>query len=238
MSKPLIGLTTYALNERGRYELPANYLEAICRAGGTPVLLAPILLTSVDHGGLAPDWLDSLDGLVFTGGYDLDPLLYGEPPHPTVDHVDQARDTSEIALTRAALESGVPMLAICRGLQILNVALDGTLHQHLPEGVGERVIHRADGDKPVRHPSWVAPGSRLRGIFGLDEVDGVSWHHQGIKALAPRLTPVAHAQDNLIEAVELVDHPWCIGVQWHPEMSAAEDPVQQRLFDELVRAAA
>lgn len=233
MPQPLIGLTTYALNEQKRYELPSNYMECIYRAGGTPVLLAP-----VDHGQLASEWIAHLDGLVFTGGYDLDPVLYGEQPHQTVDHVDRARDASEIALTRVALEHGVPLLAICRGLQVLNVALDGTLHQHLPEDLGELVVHRAAGDKPVRHPSRLAAGSRLHEIFGRDEVDGVSWHHQGIKALAPRLTPAAYAQDDLIEAVELADHPWCVGVQWHPEMSAAEDPTQQRLFDMLVQAAA
>ncbi|GAN81054.1 gamma-glutamyl-gamma-aminobutyrate hydrolase family protein [Acidocella aminolytica] len=232
MPKPLIGLTSYARNEQNRYELPANYLECVYRAGGTPVVLTP-----VGSGQSVPDWLDCLDGLVFTGGHDLDPALYGEQRHPTTEQISQERDQSEMILTHSALESGIPMLAICRGLQILNVALDGTLHQHLPESIGELVAHRASGDKPARHSSYLVPGSRLHEISGYNVTEGVSWHHQGINTLAPRLTPVAYADDCLIEAVELKDHPWCIGVQWHPEMSAESDPVQQRLFDALVQAA-
>ena len=232
MSQPQIGLTTYALNPDAHYELPASYLQCVYRAGGAPVLLAP-----VDHGRLASGWMKHLDALVLTGGYDLDPALYGEKPHPTVDHVDPGRDASEMALTRYALEHGIPLLAICRGLQLLNVALGGTLYQHLIEDIGERVAHRAPNHRDTHHPVRIEHSSRLQEILGVDEADGVSWHHQGIKTLAPELRPVAYAADGLVEAAELPEHPWCVGVQWHPEMSAADDPVQQRLFDALVSAA-
>ncbi len=232
MSLPLIGLTTYALNSRGYFELPAGYLESMFRAGAAPILLAP-----VDNGTLATAWLERLDGLVLTGGDDLDPKLYGGNAHPAVDGVDPARDSSEIKLTQYALDRGIPMLAICRGLQVLNVVLGGTLHEHLPDAIGERVAHRAPDREATRHPCSIEPESRIRGILGVAVTDTVSWHHQGIKTLAPGLRPAAYASDGLIEAVELPDHPWCIGVQWHPEMSAAEDPVQQRLFDEFAKAA-
>lgn len=231
MSKPLIGLTSYPRNENDRYELSANYLESVYRAGGVPVLLTPL-------GGaqMAQDYLAGLDGLVFTGGCDLSPALYNEEQHPATEHVNQERDEFEMALIQLALEQNMPTLAICRGMQILNVALGGTLYQHLPEDIGELVVHRGANDKPVRHLSRLLPASRLHGISRADKTEGVSWHHQGIKKLAERLTPVAYADDDLIEAVEVEGHPWCIGVQWHPEMSAADDPAQLRLFESLVEA--
>lgn len=232
MLHPQIGVTTYARNQNGHYELPGVYLDCIYRAGGAPVMLAP-----VDHGRLASDWVNHLDGLVLTGGYDLDPALYGESRHPSVENVDPARDASELALVRIALEVGLPLFAICRGLQVLNVALGGTLHQHLTDNVEHCIAHRKETDEATQHPVHIEPDSRLRRILGVDESDGASWHHQAINTLAQTLHPVAYAADGVIEAVELPGHPWCIGVQWHPEMSAAKDPVQQRLFDSLVSAA-
>lgn len=232
MVRPQIGLTTYALGRNGHYELPGVYLDAVYRAGGAPVMLAP-----VDHGQLATDWVKHLDGLVLTGGYDLDPGTYGETPHPSVDNVNPARDASELALLHVALEEGIPLLAICRGLQVLNVALGGTLRQHLVDDVGHLVPHRTDSDTAIPHAVRIEPDSRLRDILGVDKSESMSWHHQAIKTLAQPLRPTAYAADGLIEAVELPDHPWCIGVQWHPEMSAAQDPIQQRLFDGLVSAA-
>lgn len=232
MPKPLIGLTSYAGNDKKCYELSINYFECVCRAGGIPLLIVPL-----GDGQMAPDWLDHLDGLVLTGGADLDPALYGEQRYPTTDRTSPERDKTEMALARQALEQNMPTLAICRGMQLLNVALGGTLHQHLPEDIGTLVTHRTADDKPERHSSRLVSSSRLASIFDANKTDGVSWHHQGIKKLAAGLTPVAYADDNLIEAVELDDHPWCIGVQWHPEMSAEDDAAQQRLFDTLVNAA-
>ncbi len=232
MQAPLIGLTTYGRNEAGRHELPAEYSESVLRAGATPVLLPP-----VDGAPLAEAWLDRLDGVILTGGGDLDPALYDGGTHPSVYNLDPKRDTSEMAVARAALKRTLPVLAICRGLQVLNVVLGGTLHVHLPDVVGEQVTHRLPPRNPTRHPVRVEPDSRLRRILGVSEADGVSWHHQGIRELGRGLVPTAYAEDGLVEAAELPDHPWCVAVQWHPEMSAAEDPIQQRLFDALAEHA-
>ena len=232
MTQPLIGLTMYGRNPAGRHELPAEYSESVLRAGGLPVLLPP-----VDGDALAEAWLDRLDAVILTGGGDLDPALYGGRTHPTVYNLDPARDTSELAVTRAVLKRSMPVLAICRGLQVLNVALGGTLHEHLPDVIGEQVKHRMPPREPVPHTVTIESDTRLHAILGVNEATGVSWHHQGIRSLGRGLEPSAHAPDGLIEAAELRDHPWCVAVQWHPEMSAAEDPVQQRLFDALVRVA-
>jgi len=233
MHTPLIGLTTYGRNEAGRHELPAEYSESVYRADAVPVLLPP-----VDGDKLAEAWLDRLDGVILTGGGDLDPALYEGEAHPTVYNLDPARDASELAVARAALKRTLPVLAICRGLQVLNILLGGTLHEHLPDAIGEDVTHRVPPRNPTRHKVRVQPGTRLREILGVSEADGVSWHHQGVRTLGKGLKPTAYAADGLIEAAELPEHPWCVAVQWHPEMSAAEDPVQQRLFDALARAAA
>lgn len=229
-SAPLIGLTTYGQNAKGRYELPAEYSWAVYRAGGIPVMMPPV-------GDLAAAWLDRLDALILTGGGDLDPALYDGGSHETIYDIDAERDAAELALAHELLERELPVLAICRGLQVINVAMGGTLHLHLPDVVGEAVQHRLPPRDPTLHAVRVAPDSRLAGLLGAVEAEGVSWHHQGIRDLAPGLAPTAYAPDGVLEAAERPDHPWLIGVQWHPEMSAAHDPVQQRLFDALVRAA-
>lgn len=229
-SAPLIGLTTYGRNAQGRYELPAAYSWAVYRAGGVPALVPPV-------GNLARTWLDRLDALILTGGGDLDPALYDGDRHDTVYNIDPERDAAEMALARAVLERELPVLAICRGLQVLNVAMGGTLHPHLPDVMGDRVDHRLPPRDPTLHKVRLEPDSRLARLLGVTETEGVSWHHQGIRNLADGLVATAYAPDELVEAVELPDHPWLIGVQWHPEMSAERDPVQQRLFDELVSAA-
>lgn len=232
MTQPLIGLTTYGRNQAGRHELPAEYSEAVFRAGAIPVMLPPI-----DGDALAAAWLDRLDGVILTGGGDLDPSLYDGTPHHTIYNLDPARDASEAAVTRAALRRTVPLLAICRGLQVLNVVLGGTLYEHLPDAVGEQVAHRLPPRETALHRVQVDAGTRLAEILGVAQTEVVSWHHQGIRMLGSGLKPTAYAPDGVIEAVELPEHPWCIAVQWHPELSAAEDPVQQRLFDALAQAA-
>ncbi|MGB7755054.1 MAG: gamma-glutamyl-gamma-aminobutyrate hydrolase family protein [Salinisphaera sp.] len=232
MRQPLIGLTTYGCNDRGRHELPAEYSESVVRAGAVPVLLPPV-------GGreLAESWLERLDGVILTGGGDLDPALYGGHEHPTVYNLDPARDTAEMAVARAALERSLPILAICRGLQVVNTVLGGTLYEDLPAEFESAVAHRVIPHTPTRHGVRVEPGTRLASILGASETESVSWHHQGIRSLGEGLKPIAHADDGLIEAAELPAHPWCIGVQWHPELSAAEDRAQQRLFDAFVEQA-
>lgn len=230
-TSPVIGLTTYARDERGRFTLPTDYVEAVRRAGGLPWLIPPG----------EPRWRElfaRLDALLLTGGGDIDPRLYGGAPHPSLYGVDRARDETEIALARAAIETRKPALAICRGCQVVNVALGGTLIEHLPEEVGSAVPHRgtAPGTRAF-HRVTIQEGSRLAGIVGTLEAEPSSSHHQALRRVAPGLDVVALAPDGTIEAVELREHPLFVAVQWHPEHTAAEDPSQQRLFDALVEAA-
>lgn len=227
---PRIGLTTYARTEDNWFRLPAEYVDAVRRAGGVPVLLPP--------GESRLDlWLRDLDGLILTGGGDLDPAHYGGAGHPTLYNTDEDRDRDELALARHLVESSLPGLCICRGLQVLNVALGGSLITHLPDVGGDRVAHRTEDRKPTPHGVSVEAGSHLAGVLGTTEVQGASWHHQAIDRLGRELEVVARAPDGTIEAVEIRDLPSLLAVQWHPELTAADDPVQQRLFDEVVRAA-
>lgn len=229
--RPIIGLTTYERDKEQTYGLPAEYIEAVRRAGGVPVLLP--------HGEpYQDDLLQLLDGVIFTGGGDLDPALYQGTKHEAVEYVDAERDSSEIVLMRMAVETGLPTLNICRGTQVLNVALGGTLIEHLPDEIGQDISHRTDPPGYAYHPVTVEAGSRLADIVGQTEVTSNSWHHQAVRQLAPGLKAVAFAPDGTIEAVEMPNHPWLVAVQWHPESMAAGDPIQQRIFDALVQAAA
>lgn len=230
MTEPVIGITTYGRDERGRYNLPSEYVAAVRRAGAVPVLIPPLP-------ELAARYLAMVQGIVLAGGGDLDPAHYGGDTHETLYGLDAERDALELALARAIVERRAPALAICRGMQVLNVALGGTLIEHLPAVVGEDVLHRAPPRNPVAHPVRVKAGSRLAQVAGGTDFAPMSWHHQAIRTPAPGLETVATAPDGTIEAVELKDHPWLIAVQWHPELTAERDPQQQRLFDALVGAA-
>jgi putative glutamine amidotransferase len=228
---PIVGVTTYARNDRGRYTLPAEYVAAVRRAGGLPWLIPPG----------EPRWreiFERLDALLLTGGGDLDPAHYGGKDHPEIYGVDRTRDETEIALALAAVEEWKPTLAICRGCQVLNVALGGTLIEHLPDEVGDEVAHREEGPGTrTFHHVAIARGSRLAAIVGAEASEPSSSHHQALRDLARGLEVVARASDGTIEAVEMRSHPFLVAVQWHPENTAAEDPGQQRLFDALVAAA-
>ncbi len=230
MVPPLIGITSYGRDEHDAFSIPAAYVDAVRRAGGIPILIPP----GEPH---LERLLTQLDGLILAGGGDLDPDLYAGNRHATIYMVDPERDQSEIYLARRVTESGLPTLCICRGIQVLNVALGGTLIEHLPDEVGESLAHRLPPRNPARHAVNVNGGSRLAAILDSHKIESTSWHHQAIRQIAPKLKVVAHAADGTIEAVELSDHPWLIGVQWHPEMTAAADPQQQRLFDAFVQAA-
>jgi putative glutamine amidotransferase len=226
-TRPLIGLTAYARDDANRFYLPAVYCECVVRAGGVPVLLPPV---DVD----VSLWLTRLDGLILTGGGDVDPASYGGKVHPAGYGMDRQRDANELAIVRHALEVDLPTLAICRGIQVLNVALGGTLIVHIPDVVGKTVLHRLPPRAPTPHPVTISPESRLAQILGCTECTSVSWHHQAIADPGRGLNVVAHAPDGVIEAVEMAGHPRLIAVQWHPELSAATDPIQQRLFDQFV----
>ena len=228
MTKPFIGITTYGQNEESQFPLPREYVDAVRSAAGIPLLLPPGE-TKVD------ELLAHIDGLILAGGGDLDPGHYNGVDHPEVYMVDNERDDGELLLARRAIDMGMPTFGICRGAQVINVVLGGSLHEHLPDVVGEDVIHRLPPRKPTEHAVTVETASRLGGILRETEFVSASWHHQAIDRVASCLTVVALAPDGTVEAVEHADHPWLIGVQWHPELTAATDPVQQRLFDEFVR---
>jgi putative glutamine amidotransferase len=228
---PLIGISSYARDgDPASFSLPCDYIDVVRSAGGEPLVLPPgkanleLLLATVD-------------GLVFSGGGDLDPSCYGGRPHETVYMVDEERDRFEISLAAAALAvAALPLLFICRGLQVLNVTRGGTLLPHVPDRYGERVRHRLPPRIPTRHSVRVEPDSTLGRILAVDETEVCSWHHQAVDQVGAGLRAVAWSEDGVIEALEHTDHPWCMAVQWHPEMQAGEEP-HRRLFAELVRRA-
>jgi putative glutamine amidotransferase len=229
MSKPIIGITTYLTPARfGAWQeetalIPAAYVRAIEAAGGRPLLVPP----STDG---IDETLDRLDGLLFSGGSDLDPELYGQETHPETNGVVPERDRGEIALLRAALERDMPVLAVCRGSQVLNVALGGDLVQHLPDVVGDEKHKHTPGEF-ADHGVALEPGTRVQKILG-DHAPVKSHHHQGYGKLGSGLRESARAEDGTVEALEDPDRRFAIGVLWHPE--AGEDFA---LFEALVEEA-
>jgi gamma-glutamyl-gamma-aminobutyrate hydrolase PuuD len=218
---------------QGAVACTTAYLEALARAGADPVIVPPVPLDEADAGNR----LGRFDGLLLVGGGDIDPVLYGHEQHPETGHVNPVRDGFEIPLVRAAIDRGVPTLCICRGIQVLNVALGGTLHQHISDRE-DLVAHRnSDGSDGVLHAVRLQPGSRVMKALGDAEVvQTFSHHHQALDQLGAGLVPVGWAEDDLLEAVEL-DDGWVLGLQWHAEATAASDPNQQAVFDALVREA-
>ncbi|MEU6585676.1 gamma-glutamyl-gamma-aminobutyrate hydrolase family protein [Nocardia sp. NPDC046763] len=229
--RPVIGLPTYSERTRfGHWDVDAavlarTYIDLTERAGGIPVLLPPI-------GTPRPELVERLDGLVLTGGADLDPARYGAPPHPATRGLRLDRDESEFGLFALARAAELPVLAVCRGLQLVNVALGGTLLQHVPDAVGHTDHSRSPGVFTVNTVTTV-PGSRLADIVG-SEAKAHCHHHQAIGTLAPGLTATGHTADGVIEAAETRDGPFLLGVQWHPE----ENPTDLRLMRALVDHAA
>lgn len=231
VSRPLIGITTHGRDGGGRFRLKASYVDSVRRAGGTPLALPP------GESDVEP-LLTAIDALLLTGGGDVDPVHYDGAGHATLEDVDPERDRSELALARRAHEIGLPIFGICRGAQVLNVALGGTLVPHLPDRVGAAIAHRPEaGDEFEFHEVSVDSGSRLARILGTTRCSPPSWHHQAVDRIAPGLTVVARSADETIEAFEDQAHPHLVAVQWHPEVTADRDPTQQRLFDALVEAA-
>ncbi|OGL11073.1 MAG: hypothetical protein A3I17_00415 [Candidatus Rokubacteria bacterium RIFCSPLOWO2_02_FULL_72_37] len=234
---PLVGVTTSVTVDRypERAYLNSAYVRAVELAGGAPVLLPPPL------GADARDALWArLDGLVLTGGGDVDPRHFGEPRHPAVAEVSEARDALELELTRRALAQGFPLLAICRGIQVLNVALGGSLHQDIPSEPGSPLAHsQTERRHQPTHHVKVREGSRLAAILGTHEVDVNSFHHQALARLGRGLAAVAWAPDGIVEGVEETagGDRFVVGVQWHPEDLVEHDPAARRLFAAFVTAA-
>ena len=227
MTAPRIGITIYDPNADDRYHLPTAYVSAVRRAGGVPLLMPP-------GEPRIDEWANMLDGLVLTGGGDIDPELYAGDDHELVYDVSRVRDVDEIHLAKRLISTGLPALCICRGMQILNVACGGTLITHLPDTVGEEVAHRRPDRGPLPHDVSLTPGTRLAEVMGATEMAPNSWHHQALDRLGTGLDVIARAPDGVIEAVSVADRATLTAVQWHPEITAADDPAQQRLFDDLI----
>ncbi len=245
-SAPVIGITTYLEQARfGLWDtpsavLPHGYLDGVVAAGGVPVLLPPVGMASAAL-------LSHVDGLIVAGGADIDPVQYGAVRSPATGPARPDRDLDEHVLIEAALANGVPLLAVCRGMQLLNVVLGGTLHQHLPDVVGN-TEHLPKPGVFGRVPVKVLPDTRLASILG-SEVDVHCHHHQAVDTLGIGMVPAAWAGDGTVEAVEMAGPDFVVGVQWHPEEdgSALYKPANAeeqrghvtggRLFAALVRAA-
>lgn len=237
MKTPVIGLTTY--NQKNKYGFPIaalmhKYISAITEAGGAPLLIPT---------GLMPEALralfDRLDGILFTGGGDVGIEHYNGSQHPALDDVDPARDTLEFNLVHLALKFQKPFLGICRGFQVVNVALGGTLYTHIPDQHPGAIKHKYDSGTEreiLAHPIEIEKGSRLGETLGALQFSVNSLHHQGIWRLAPSLKTAGHAPDGLLEAFELPPHPFGMAVQWHPEWLTGYDHAR-RLFRAFVEAA-
>jgi len=237
MKTPLIAVSTSVTVDKypERAYINASYLNAIQQAGGVPVPVPP-QLSAAARGEI----LKHVHGVLLTGGGDVDPARFGETPHPTTAEVSAARDALEIDLTQWALGRRVPLLAVCRGLQVLNVALGGSLYQDIPSEPGSPLDHsqaalQGKARNIPTHQVKVRDGSRLAGILGALEVDVNSFHHQAIKRLGRGLADVAWAPDSIVEGVELADDGrFVVGVQWHPEELVGSERAAFNLFAALV----
>jgi putative glutamine amidotransferase len=234
---PLIGITTHSPTAPDWAELGLlrdMIVRSVEAAGGLPVIM-PLGLDAATLQAL----LGRLDGVLLAGGGDVDPARYGAEPHPTVGGVDPLRDAAEITVARWAVAEATPLFGICRGAQVLNVALGGTLYRDIAEHPGAQP-HTYYPDLPLDlrpHPVQITEASRLAAAIGQPLVDVNSLHHQAVRRLAPALRAVAHAPDGLIEAVEVADHPFALAVQWHPEC-LPHVPEMRRLFEAFITAAA
>jgi len=235
----IIGITTSGRNENmyqskyydHYYVVPDLYVEAVRQAGGIPILLPPGE-TNIES------ILGMIDGIIVTGGGDIIPEAYGgDKEHPAVTRMDKERDDFEFEIVRKMAErKDKPVLCVCRGMQVLNVALGGTMYEHIPD-VREVDTHRNEVGYWQVHEVEVDADSKMAEAMGTHTVNTYSGHHQAVKDIASGLRVVATSPDDIVEGLELDSHPWMVGVQWHPEKSAHEDDTQQALFDKLVEVA-
>jgi putative glutamine amidotransferase len=212
--------------------IPGPYVRALHRAGGQEAILSPRPLSD----GEAASVLDRFDGLLLVGGGDIDPSHYGENPVPECYGIDSEADVFEMHLARTAIDRGMPMLAICRGFQILNVATGGSLDQHITGREG-LVGHGVPGERSETHDVRVEPGTWTAKAMGTESASVSSSHHQAVARLGDGLAVSGRAPDGIVEAVEHPEGSWVVAVQWHPERTSETDPAQQGLFDALVEQA-
>lgn len=233
MDRPRIGITRSISPKRAVEDIPFTYQSYHARvreAGGEPVDLHPAIAVPPER------VIEGLAGLVICGGPDINPARYGQTPHPETTGIDDERDALEIALIRLAMARDLPLFAICRGHQALNVACGGPLLQHI-EGDGHRALDGGTGESRF-HDVIIAEGSRLHRLLGVRRVRANSRHHQAVTAegVAAGLVPTAWSPDGLVEGLESPSHRWLLGVQWHPERDEVKDAFQA-LFHDFVRAA-
>ena len=246
-ARPVIGVTTQTLQSIDGIPsgLPQSdvmnqrYYIAVALAGGSPVLI-PLL---DDEPEALEGAYQACDGILIPGGVDMDPATFSESPHDKLGRTDPARDRVELQLTRWAVRDRKPLLGLCRGLQVINVALGGSLYQDLEAQCPAAIKHdyfptHGFERSYLAHDVELTRGSRLRRLMELDRIRVNSMHHQGIKALAPALTASAVAPDGLIEAVESGDDHFLVGVQWHPEVFEMTDPHTRHVFHAFIEAAA
>lgn len=244
--RPLIGIPTQTLHSIDgipaalpeSWVMNQRYSRAVATAGGLPVMI-PLL----DEMDTLRELFDRLDGLLIPGGVDVDPATYGEAPLPTCGRLDRDRDRVELSLARWAREDGKPLFGLCRGLQIVNVALGGTLYQDIAAQRSDAIKHdyfptAGYSRAHLAHPVTVSGGTRLHAFVGTAPLKVNSMHHQAVKNLAPELVTTAVAPDGLVEAVESPDSHFLLGVQWHPEALSDHDHRMHRLLAGFVEAAA
>lgn len=230
--RPRILITTdVGLNEHGRARATAylSYIEAVRRAGGVP-LLAPPVASEID------EILPLVHGIVVPGGNDFDPELLGEAGHPSIVLMDRRRQETDLAIVRAAVVRDIPYLGICLGMQMLGLATGGRIMQDIPTMHPDPLEHQSDPAKRVRHPVSIIEGTRLAALTGGGGGEVNSSHHQAVSSVGPRAVVAATAPDGIIEAIELPESLFCLGVQWHPE-DMPEEPLGETLFAGLVEAA-
>jgi putative glutamine amidotransferase len=227
MTQPLIGVTATRIhNHAGNPVMAVNeaYTRAVARAGATPLIISLGLPEDV-----LLELLARLDGVLFSGGGDVETSRYHGVDHPRVGGVDPDRDRVEVVLTEQVVRRGLPFLGICRGIQVINVALGGTLYSDIADQHAGALRHDCSPDFPRDYPAhevMVTSGSRLAEILGATRVATNSLHHQAVRELAPGLSVVAHAPDGIVEAFEIPDHPFGLAVQWHPEWMPDSLPMQ------------
>lgn len=232
MRKPLIGIGADVITEEGttdRFAGFLTYVDALRKAGATPLLIPPDARAAVDL-------IDVLDGILLAGGNDCDPSVYGQECHPTVRPMDERRQSNDLALARLARAHGIPAIGICLGMQMMNVAAGGTLIQDIPSEVKSDVQHATHGETRTRHDVRITEGTRLAWILEQHDVNVNSSHHQAVREVGSGLRVAAHAADGIIEALEDPQHPFYVGLQWHPEDMRGEKTAEA-IFSAFVAAA-